>query len=63
MTYVNGASVIGVGVIFPVLGTIAVALRFKVKSARKVGLWWDDWLILLGLVRDNVDDFLPILLT
>jgi len=50
MTYVNGCSVIGIGVIFPFLGTVSVALRFAVKRAKKTGLGIDDWLILLGLV-------------
>ena len=51
MTYVNGGSVIAIGVIFPVLGTVSVALRFGVRRKRKNGLELDDWLILAGLVR------------
>lgn len=51
MTYVNGGSVIAIGVIFPVLGTVSVALRFAVRRTRKAGLGTDDWLIMLGLVK------------
>lgn len=60
MTYVNGGSVIAIGVIFPALGTVSVALRFAVRRARKAGLGTDDWLILLGLVS-YPHDRLPVL--
>ena len=57
MTYVNGGSVIAIGVIFPVLGTLAVSLRFAVKHVRRTGVGLDDWLILLGLVSHDVQNF------
>ena len=50
MTYVNEASVIATSVIFIVLGTVAVSLRFFVRRGRKVGLGTDDWLIAAALV-------------
>ena len=34
-----------------VLSTIAVALRFVSRIlSKKAGLWWDDWLALVGWV-------------
>ena len=50
MTYVNPRSVIACGVLFPILGAIAVALRFKMRHARKTDLGADDWLCLPALV-------------
>ncbi|KAL9095622.1 MAG: hypothetical protein Q9165_002054 [Trypethelium subeluteriae] len=50
MTYVNPQSVIAVGVIFPLLGLVAVTLRFLLRHKRKTGLSWDDWLCIPALV-------------
>ncbi|KAI9792921.1 MAG: hypothetical protein M1816_001243 [Peltula sp. TS41687] len=46
MSYVNEKSVLAIGIIFPVLGLVAVALRFAVRSQRKVSFGVDDWLCL-----------------
>ena len=40
------------GILFPILGAIAVALRFKIRHARKTDLGADDWLCLPALVGD-----------
>jgi len=32
------------------LATICVALRFYVRIRTKIGLGWDDWMILIGLL-------------
>ena len=50
MAYVNEGSIIITSVIFIILGILAVALRFKVRSDQKLALGQDDWLILSGLV-------------
>ena len=56
MSYVNGGSVIAIGVIFPVLGALAVAARFYIRrNNKKVTLGLDDWLCLPALVRIMVD--------
>lgn len=52
MTYVNPGSVMACGILFPILGAIAVFLRFKTRHARKIDLGADDWLCLPALVRD-----------
>lgn len=39
----------GLGVAMPLLATAAVALRFQVRLKRKVGLWADDWTIVVAL--------------
>lgn len=56
MTYVNPGSVIACGVVFPILGAIAVALRFKIRHSRKLTLGADDWLCLPALVGDATVD-------
>lgn len=53
MSYINGKSVIAIGVLFPLLGTVAVTARFYVKRNRKISLGVDDWLCLPALVGDN----------
>ena len=50
MTYVNPAGVITCGVLFPILGAIAVALRFMLRRKRKNDLRGDDWICLPALV-------------
>ena len=50
MTYVNPTGVITCGVLFPILGVIAVALRFMVRRKRKNDLGMDDWICLPALV-------------
>ena len=50
MTYVNPTGVITCGVLFPILGAIAVALRFMLRLKRKNGLRADDWICLPALV-------------
>ena len=54
MTYVNPGSVIACGILFPILGAIAVALRFRIRHLRKLALGADDWLCLPALVGDAV---------
>jgi len=51
MTYATPAAVIVVSVLFPVLGMIAVFLRFYTRSMQKAGFGIDDWLIIPALVR------------
>lgn len=50
MSYVNGKSVIAIGILFPALGAAAVTARFYVRRNRKVALGVDDWLCLPALV-------------
>jgi hypothetical protein len=38
-------------VIFSILPTVAVALRFWARKRKKAQLLWDDWAIVLALVR------------
>lgn len=50
MTYVNGKSVIAIGVILPVLGIASILSRFRARVARKAAVGLDDWLCLAALV-------------
>lgn len=50
MSYVNEKSVLAIGILFPVLGLVAVALRFAVRYQRKVSFGVDDWLCLPAVV-------------
>ena len=50
MSYINGRSVIAIGILFPTLGAAAVTARFYVRRNRKVSLGVDDWLCLPALV-------------
>ena len=50
MTFVNERSVLAVGVVFIVLGIVAVAARFFVRRKKKNELGIDDWLCLPALV-------------
>ena len=49
MTYVIPAGVITCGVLFPILGAIAVALRFMLRRKRKNDPRADDWICLPAL--------------
>ena len=49
------SSIIAVGVVFPVLCTIAVVLRFYLRYALKVRLMADDWLTIPTLVSKRHD--------
>lgn len=46
---VTPASIIAVGAVLPALASVAVALRFYVKTKRRTELSIDDWLILFAL--------------
>lgn len=48
MTYINKRSVLAVGIVFVILGILAVLARFHVR--RKIGLGFDDWLCIPALV-------------
>lgn len=48
MTYINKRSVLAVGILFIILGIVAVFARFHVR--RKIGLGLDDWLCIPALV-------------
>ena len=45
----GNSSTIGSGIVTG-LAALCVALRFYVRIRIKVGIGWDDWLILLGLL-------------
>ena len=53
MTYVNGQSVIAVGVLFLILSVVVVCARFYVRLRRKYGLGIDDWLCLPALASTS----------
>lgn len=36
--------------LFPILATVAVALRFLSRRLKRIEFWWDDWTSLLCLV-------------
>ncbi|KAI4864898.1 hypothetical protein F4820DRAFT_422024 [Hypoxylon rubiginosum] len=46
--YASPSFVIAVGVVFPVLSTIAVALRFWARNTQKAPLLIDDWLLVIA---------------
>lgn len=50
MAYVNEGSVLAIAILFIVLGTVAVAARFSVRTKRDAALGIDDWLCLPALV-------------
>lgn len=43
--------IVGVLVSTWVLSALAVLLRFAARCLAGAGLWWDDWMVLLSLVR------------
>ena len=54
MSYINGGSIIAIGIVFPVLGAAAVAARFGVRHKRNTALGVDDWLCIPALVRNII---------
>lgn len=54
MSYINGGSVIAIGIVFPILGAVAVAARFHLRRNSKMPLGLDDWFCLPALVRDDI---------
>lgn len=59
-TYTTPTSIIVISVLFPILGVIAVSLRFYTRTKAKIGLWIDDWLTLPALVRSFMVELVPI---
>ena len=54
MSYVNEDSVLAIGIVFIILGTIAVAARFCVRAKGTTALGIDDWLSLPALVSNYI---------
>lgn len=50
-----------VGAVMAVLAIIAVVARFYVRSNRKAGLKWDDWLIMVSLSTMIPTDIIAII--
>nr|POE53343.1 hypothetical protein CFP56_28565 [Quercus suber] len=48
--YVNAASTASIGIVFPILCTVAVCLRFLVRWQRKAGYGPDDWASVVALI-------------
>ena len=44
-------SVVACGVIFAVVTPLVVAMRFVSRTISGVGIWWDDYVALVALVR------------
>ncbi|PWY77716.1 hypothetical protein BO83DRAFT_223514 [Aspergillus eucalypticola CBS 122712] len=53
-TYANPASIIRIPILFPILGTLTVTLRFYTRRKTKFVLWIDDWLTLPALGLEYV---------
>ncbi|GLB08226.1 hypothetical protein AtubIFM57258_004114 [Aspergillus tubingensis] len=53
-TYATPASIITISILFPVLGTLTVILRFYTRRKTKSELWIDDWLSLPALGLEYV---------
>ena len=58
-TYATPAALIGISILFPILGTIAVSLRFYARRTMRREPWlpWlqvDDWLTIPALVCSRV---------
>ena len=51
-TYATPAALITISILFLVLGTLTVILRFYTRRKTKSVLWIDDWLTLPALVSD-----------
>ena len=47
---VNRSEVYAAGIVFPIICTVFLCLRFYVRSKQKVPLGPDDWFILVALV-------------
>lgn len=41
-------------IVLSILATVAVVLRFYAKRIKQTALWWDDYMILLALVRRSL---------
>ena len=48
--YANVEATLAVSIVFPLLATIAVLLRFITRRSQKSTLSWDDWLLIPALV-------------
>ena len=46
----GGATAVVLSVVFSVLASIAVGLRFYIRRVKRVGVLLEDWLILAALV-------------
>ncbi|GKZ60367.1 hypothetical protein AnigIFM49718_006709 [Aspergillus niger] len=53
-TYATPAAIITISILFPVLGTLTVILRFHTRRKTKSVLWIDDWLTLPALGLEYV---------
>ncbi|PYH58625.1 uncharacterized protein BO96DRAFT_245300 [Aspergillus niger CBS 101883] len=53
-TYATPAAIITISILFPVLGTLTVILRFYTRRKTKSVLWIDDWLTLPALGLEYV---------
>ena len=49
----SAQSIIPTAAVMLALSGGAVALRFYSRRMTGVSLWWDDWIILLALVRES----------
>lgn len=47
----RGREIVVVTIILAVLATLAVILRFACRRLTKIAISWDDYLIVVGLVR------------
>ncbi|GFN11073.1 uncharacterized protein AtWU_00869 [Aspergillus tubingensis] len=54
-TYATPAALITISILFPVLGTLTVILRFYTRRKTKSVLWIDDWLTLPALIQYFAD--------
>jgi hypothetical protein len=53
MGYVNPHSIIAIGILFPILGALAVGTRFYLRRSKKLHFGLDDWLCIPALVSTN----------
>ncbi|PYI24316.1 hypothetical protein BO99DRAFT_321504 [Aspergillus violaceofuscus CBS 115571] len=51
-TYATPAAIITISILFPVLGTLTVVLRFYARKRSRAVLWVDDWLTLPALLLE-----------
>ena len=49
----KGYHVVEAAIAAIVVSTVAVILRCISRGLAKAGFWWDDWIILISLVRNN----------
>ncbi|KAL3481677.1 hypothetical protein BJX99DRAFT_253205 [Aspergillus californicus] len=54
MTYANPTAIITICIFFPVLGILAVSLRFYARKRANARLWVDDWLTVPALLLELV---------